>query len=157
MGLFQGAGKQNDVDNTRHMQNRREWDLARLTSLLSPDRSSWRSRKAELKSFTHYIRQDLKMVFSIKPWKQLAHTYREKSTWLEPNTYITGIGTQFGLLANTVSLCSLKASKKLQGTLGMLAFPLLFINNLAYGKTNMIRGWQDRTDLDGKLLMAAFP
>lgn len=94
-GLFAPSGKQNDIGNTRSMQDRREWDLTRLRSLLSHHGFKWDSMflnfiKEELSSFAKYIKSDLQTALSFKPWKELARTYKQKNIWLELSKKTSG-------------------------------------------------------------------
>jgi hypothetical protein len=157
-GLFAYTGKQNDIGNTRNMQTRREWDLHRLMpNQFKLDAEHLRKIRKEYGSFVKYIWGDLKTTLSVKPWRELFRTYKQKSTWLEPNSYFTDLAAQFGLVANLANLWSLKPPKPLEGLLKGVPFPFMILRNLASTKTEMIRAWQDKTDLDGILLLGSMP
>jgi hypothetical protein len=161
-GLFSYSGKQNDIGNTRHMKDRKEWELSRLSALFSPGRFRFQQAhlkaiKNELNSCARYILSDLKAAFSVKPWQDFFKTYREKSTWLEPNPIFTAFASQFNLAANLINLMALKCPKPLEGILPKLPFPLMLLRNLSSAKTELVRAWQNRTDLDGILVLIGQP
>lgn len=170
-------GEHNDIRNSLNLSSRREWDTRRLTRFFARQNlqtfidGAWQAKKKtmkafwqEVKSFCHYINQDLHDVLSLKPWQALLSM--DKHQWMstKPQAWQTALSSQlsFGTALGAVTALSLKRlrfpgnlklAESLQTGIQWSAFFALGLQTLPL----WMRAWQTRDQNDSKALLAGIP
>jgi hypothetical protein len=152
--VFHRAGKINDIENSNHLSQRRELDIRRL-----PQAAQNKKLDQELQQFRHFMSQDLKQVFSLKPWQNLFHSYRQKDTWTKPNANLSALAGQFSLIAGCNSLLSTVSRFPgwARNIFRGLTIGSIVLHDAMFQAPIFMRGWQNRDEWEGKLVVGSVP
>lgn len=155
--IFWFAGERNDIENSNHPGQRREWDFKRLLG----KRLGSSEQLAELKDFTRFVATDLRYALSLQPWKELFKGFG-KDDWSVPQSYQTAFASQFNGLA-WLSTVGLLASDKV-GALKAISPALSTIAKTSAGLSALVaflplglRAWQSRGEMEGVVTLTGIP
>jgi len=156
-GVFFSMGKRNDIANSNHPEIRREWNIEKLTHRFKArslgQESSQPALRQELGSLWRFVKDDLKLNYSTRPWKEIKQNIKDPRYWKQPQAALWSITAQTGLVAWMLAVLGLASKKRVFSNLARLGMLGSAMGNSA----TVSRGWQNRDGLDGKLILLGIP
>lgn len=154
-GAFLYAGEKNDIDNSNHPDRRREWETSRITKPLLAGEYS--KLPKEFASAGKFIIHDIQNAFSKEHWQALAKTtHYNKKDWLTPQSYQSALGMQASFASFVAYIASSLLPIKSSLFNSFKDATNLFAVSIPQTPL-VLRAWENRDQIDGKLVLAGAP
>lgn len=162
IGTLYYMGKRDDIENNNHPERRREWPIERLTRhlpwhhevhpIFMGEQKS--SAKEDIKSFLRFFKDDIQLTLPSQAWNDLKNDLQKPEFWKTPQKSFLNIGIYTALTGVFLNIVGLSSKKSV---FSLIASVLIMAGGTIASIPIIVRGWQNRSELDGKMVFIGRP